>query len=190
MNPPDEPLPERAWLIGTLVFYAPLAAAAVVWIAVRHGEAAVWARVIGSAPGRDVLLGALVGLGVVGATRLAHHLLPGIDSMARALGRALGPLSLLGCLVLALLSGITEEMVFRAALQPGIGPVWATLVFAAVHAPFERDLWAWPLFALVVGGLFATLFAATGAALAPMVAHIVINAFNLRWIAVHWSPSS
>jgi len=173
-------------LIGTLVFYALLAAGAIAWIALQHGVDAVQARILGTAPVHDVLLGALVGGLVVAATRLGHRLVPGVDGMARALGRAIGPMSLLGCCILALLSGFTEEVIFRATLQPAIGPIWATLAFALVHAPFERDLWAWPLFALAVGTLFALLFASTGAALAPMVAHMVINAFNLRWIAVHW----
>ncbi|MBW2253922.1 MAG: CPBP family intramembrane metalloprotease, partial [Deltaproteobacteria bacterium] len=91
-----------------------------------------------------------------------------------------------GCVALATCSAVGEELVFRGALQPEIGVIWATVAFAAVHVPFEPDMWPWPLFALAVGVLLAGLFEITGAVVAPVSAHLVINAHNLWLIARRW----
>jgi membrane protease YdiL (CAAX protease family) len=99
------------------------------------------------------------------------------------LGAALGPLSTRDCLVLALLSGIAEEALFRAALQPDVGLVAASLLFGLAHLAPRRELAPWTLFAVAAGLLFGALFDATGNLVAPCVAHFLVNAINLRRLA-------
>ena len=91
----------------------------------------------------------------------------------------LGPLSFSSCLLLAGASGVAEELVFRACLQPEIGLAWTTIIFAILHFPFERDLLLWPIFALGAGLLFGGLFERNQCALAPISAHFVINLVHL-----------
>jgi len=175
---------------GTLVFYVPLAAGALLWIGLARGPNILVARVLGEAPLVGLALGAASGLAVALGTRVLLRVSPMAEGMGVVLGRMLGPMSLAGCVALATFSAIGEELVFRAALQPEIGVIWATVAFAAVHVPFERDLWPWPLFALAVGALLAGLFEVTGAVMAPVAAHLAINAHNLRLVARRWGTPS
>ena len=101
-------------------------------------------------------------------------------ALARALAAALGPLRTRDCIVLALLSGVAEEALFRGALQPQVGLVWASLLFALAHLVPRRELLPWSVFSLAAGFLLGGLYLATGNLVAPVVAHFTINAVNLR----------
>jgi membrane protease YdiL (CAAX protease family) len=182
----DGPISESVWVVGTLVFYIPFAVGALVWIGVVYGPDTLVARVFGHVPVVEFGMGAAVGLAIAMGTRVLLRASPLAERMGATLGRMLGPMSLAGCVALATCSAVGEELVFRAALQPEIGIVWATVAFAAVHVPFERDLWPWPLFALAVGALLAGLFELTGSVVAPVAAHLVINAHNLWLVARRW----
>ncbi len=78
----------------------------------------------------------------------------------------------------ALVSGLAEEALLRALLQPVIGLVPAAVLFAVLHLVPERKLWFWPVFALISGLLLGGLFEVWGYP-AAAVAHIVINAVAL-----------
>lgn len=78
----------------------------------------------------------------------------------------------------ALVSGLCEEALLRALLQPVIGLIPAAVLFAVLHLVPERELWFWPLFALLSGLLLGGLFEVWGYP-AAAVAHIVINAVAL-----------
>jgi len=78
----------------------------------------------------------------------------------------------------ALVSGLAEEAMLRAFLQPVIGLVPAALLFAVLHLVPDKRLWFWPLFALLSGLLLGGLFAVWGYP-AAAAAHIVINAVAL-----------
>ena len=53
-------------------------------------------------------------------------------------------------------------------------------MFGLAHFAPRRTLWPWTGFALLAGGLLGALFEATGNLAAPVAAHAVINAVNLR----------
>ncbi|MGH7338501.1 MAG: lysostaphin resistance A-like protein, partial [Myxococcota bacterium] len=89
-------------------------------------------------------------------------------------------LSLAECAALAALSGFAEEVFFRGALQPRLGWLAASVLFGLAHYPPRRTLWPWTGFALIAGGMFGALFEVTGNLAAPVTAHAVINAVNLR----------
>jgi membrane protease YdiL (CAAX protease family) len=76
--------------------------------------------------------------------------------------------------LVALFSGIAEEALLRAFLQPVIGLVPAAVLFAALHVVPDRRLWSWPVFALASGLLLGVLFERFGYP-AAAAAHVVIN---------------
>jgi hypothetical protein len=171
----------RSLLRRALVFYAAFLAVAIAWRVGLHGQSLLlasasdrirWLRDIGVGLGA----GALV---IVGSAELTRRTRIG-EELARALAAALGPLRTRDCLVLALLSGVGEEAFFRGALQPRVGLVWATLLFALAHLVPRRELLPWSAFSLAAGFLLGGLYAATGNLVAPVVAHVAINAVNLR----------
>lgn len=91
----------------------------------------------------------------------------------------LGPLSLGEVAVLAATSSIGEEAFFRGVLQPWLGLVNATLIFAAVHVPMSRKLLAWPFFALAIGFVLGWLMQVSNSLIPPIVTHATINGLNL-----------
>lgn len=183
----DEPLPEGVLVLGVVIFYVPVGVGAAGWIAWRHGAEVLWARLLGDSPVLDVAIGVAVGLAVVGGVLLARRL-GWTAGMERGLARVLGHPSTGAAFVVALLSGAVEELLFRGTLQPAIGPVWATLIFALVHLPLDRDLKWWPLFALAVGAVLAALYELTGAVLAPAIAHFTVNLLDLRMLRKDPAP--
>ena len=88
-----------------------------------------------------------------------------------------------------MLSGFAEELFFRGAVQGSWGFVWATLLFALMHTGPDPAFRLWTLFALLAGALFGGLMLWRGNLLAPVTAHFVVNAVNLRRIAVSEPPA-
>jgi len=127
--------------------------------------------------------GLAVGVALVAASRAWTLRSEAGRALASELARLLGPLSLGRAWLFAGASGLAEEAFFRGALQPRVGWLGATLIFAAVHFVPTRQLWSWAVFALAAGALFGALFAWTGDLLAPLLAHVVVNGLNLRWLA-------
>jgi membrane protease YdiL (CAAX protease family) len=80
--------------------------------------------------------------------------------------------------VIALFSGLAEEALIRALLQPIVGLVPAALVFAALHIVPDRRLWLWPVLALVLGLGLGWVFEHGGYPAAAS-AHIAINLLSL-----------
>ncbi len=154
----------------------------------------VWAGIAGRLPfgpefppspdqlPRWIAAGLLGGLIVVVGTHLAsHHLQIGQDfeQMVRAI---VGEVTWKRAFILALASSIGEELFFRGALQPTIGLVPATILFALAHFPAKRELIPWTVFAGVVGLGLGFLFERSGSVVAPVIAHFVVNFINLRAI--------
>ena len=81
-------------------------------------------------------------------------------------------------LAVAVFSGLAEEALIRALLQPVIGLVPAAAVFAALHFVPDRKLWMWPVVALALGLVVGGVFARWGYP-AAAAAHIVINGLSL-----------
>jgi membrane protease YdiL (CAAX protease family) len=105
------------------------------------------------------------------------------------LARAIGPVSAREAILLAALSGVAEEAFFRGALQPQVGWPVATALFGLAHFHPRKELRVWSLSAALAGLGFATLFESSGDLLAPAIAHALVNAVNLRWLARHPAAS-
>lgn len=189
---PREGGPERPSLLRLgLVFYGVLLLLAWGFSALAgdplfYAEAGDAAR--GWRPLRDTAAGVVAGALVVLLSReLATRTRAG-EALARALAAVLGPLSLRSCVVLALASGVAEEAFFRGALQPHVGLVAASLLFGLVHFVPRRDFAPWTAFAVAAGFLFGWLFEATGNLWAPVLAHVLVNAINLRVLTTRYLP--
>jgi membrane protease YdiL (CAAX protease family) len=167
-----------------LAFYAGMGAAAAIW---RLAVDGAWPWRAG--PAADLLpihwriaAGLAAGAGLVALSRVVTARTEAGRALAAELARVLGQLSLGRAWLFAGASGLAEEAFFRGALQPRVGWLAATLLFAAVHFVPRAKLWSWSLFALAAGAVFGALFAVTGDLLAPLLAHVLVNGLNLRWL--------
>ena len=167
-----------------LGFYLAMGGAAVVWRLLADGVLP-WAEAPGE-PVPPILWRVAAGLAAGGALVAASRAWTARSAAGRALAaelaRVLGPLSPGRALAFALASGLAEEALFRGALQPQVGALAATVIFGAAHFVPAPRLRVWSLFALLAGAVFAALFAWTGDLLAPALAHVMVNALNLRWL--------
>lgn len=100
------------------------------------------------------------------------------DAMAALDALLLRPLLYRDALLLAVLSGVGEEWLFRGVIQAEWGILPASVLFALLHIP-ERRMWIYGLWALFAGMFLGNLYDLTGNLLVPMVAHIVNNGLGL-----------
>jgi hypothetical protein len=78
----------------------------------------------------------------------------------------------------AVFSGVAEEALIRALLQPLLGLVPAAAIFAVLHFVPDRRVWMWPLIALLLGLVIGWVFERWGYP-AAAAAHAVINGLSL-----------
>lgn len=174
----------RSLVRAAAIFYGVLAVAALGWRVGYAGESLFYSSPETAAEGVRVLRDLGIGLAAAALTIALSGLLTRRtrwgERLAQALIELVGPLRVGQILVLALLSGVGEEVFFRGALQPRVGWLWASLLFAAAHFVPRRDLLPWAPFSLLAGMMLGALFLGTGNLLAPIVAHATINAVNLQ----------
>ncbi len=131
------------------------------------------------------LLGLTLGLGLALATR---PLVARFD-WARRLHDELRPvardMSTTGICVVAVLSSLGEELLFRAVLQPALGLWLQALLFGVAHQLPGRARFTWMVWAAVMGLLLGALFQLTGSLLGPILAHAAVNGLNLRYLREH-----
>jgi membrane protease YdiL (CAAX protease family) len=128
------------------------------------------------------LAGIAVGLSVVGLTRYATRNFQWARDLHTSFHDLLGPLTRREIIILALASSIGEELLFRGALLPWLGPWLQAMVFALLHVGPGRRFLPWTASALVLGVGFGWLTVWTANLGAPIAAHFVINFLNLRFI--------
>jgi membrane protease YdiL (CAAX protease family) len=131
----------------------------------------------------------LLGASTAGVTVLATRWLVRTARWARALHATLRPLvgdaSAASLLAMALASGIAEELLFRGFLFPHVGIVLSSVAFGALHRLRGPGRLAWMLWASLMGFVFALLYGLTGRLEGPILAHVLINAANLRYLRDH-----
>jgi membrane protease YdiL (CAAX protease family) len=128
------------------------------------------------------IVGILVGLGVVRLTRVATRHFAWARHLHVSFHDLLGPLTGREIVILALGSSIGEELLFRGALLPWLGPWWQAVVFALLHVGPGKRFLPWTASALVLGVGFGWLAVWTTNLGAPIAAHFTINFLNLRFI--------
>ena len=138
----------------------------------------------------DVLLGVLIGLAVVGLSRQFSAQFEWAQKMNEDFADIFQGISVWECTGLAIMSSLTEEILFRGMLQEHMGLLLCSLVFGLMHVPMKREHWPWTVAAILMGGVFGGLYEWRHALTAPLIAHFTINYFNLNALANLSSDSS
>lgn len=84
-------------------------------------------------------------------------------------------------IVISLLAGLGEELLFRGVLQPMVGLLGASVIFGAVHVG-GRGFLGYGVWAACIGACLGILMNVTGGLLAPVVAHALYDALALTYI--------
>lgn len=136
---------------------------------------------------------ALLGAAFAGAVVVGTRVLVVNTGWAKNLHRDLRPmtdgLDGLGITVIAAMSALAEELVFRGLLMPWLG-AWGVflqaVLFGLVHAQLSGpSRWVWVAWASAVGLVLGAMFALTGSLLGPVLSHALINGLNLLYLQSH-----
>ncbi len=127
-------------------------------------------------------LGAGVGVIVQLAQLLLKQFIPALRRLSNYLSIQFEGWTFQEIFFVSLISSISEELLFRAVLQPYLGLWFTSILFGAAHWTGQRELRIWVLFAFAAGvllGMMAEhpLFGLPGC----IAAHYVINLTSL-WI--------
>jgi uncharacterized protein len=168
-------------LVGmAVVLYGGMVAIALLWGLLRGLQTGWWTfdsgRHVPAAVGFGVALG-LVGVAL--SFEMERHV-PGVKALGDRFSAILGGATTRHAFILAFLSAVGEELLFRGCVQEEFGLWVATLAFAVVHSGRERVYLWWTASAFVFGIGLALLYEHQGGLLAPMVMHFTINAINIR----------
>lgn len=152
-------------------------------LALHDGSAHAWSLGVGLAFAALLVMASRI---TVQRYRWARRL----HSELRPFARELTPTAIL---VLALLSSLGEELLFRGLLQPWLGRVlhpWAGLslqavLFGLAHQMPGPSRWIWAGWAFLVGLALGVLFELTGSLLGPLAAHALVNGVNLSFLKHH-----
>jgi len=132
------------------------------------------------------LVSVVLGACVAGITILGSRLSVRRFAWARALHGSLRPIivgqsdAAIGLMAFA--SGFGEELFFRGFLSPLVGVALSSIAFGLLHQVRGPGRVAWTLWAAGLGAVLALIYALTGTLLGPIVAHVAINAANLRYL--------
>ncbi|HIG05131.1 MAG TPA: CPBP family intramembrane metalloprotease [Planctomycetes bacterium] len=141
----------------------------------------------------NILLGLLIGLVLGSVAALLSQILPLVWRDARQLESRLAELfegsTPIEVLVLALISSVAEELLFRGLLQPFLGIFIASALFGLAHWTGDRRLCAWPLIALLAGLALGRLAQWPTAGLPGAIgAHFAVNWIGLNRLSRPLSP--
>ena len=170
---------EKRFLLVALLFYSFLGAAGIVWAYAARGEWLLSFSAERPYLGYEALLlfttlGLHILFDIVGPRKV-----PAIARFWNTLHRSLGPLRNSSILLLALLSAYSEELFFRGALQPAIGFIGATVLFALSHFPPQKSMLIWPFYALVMGAVLGLLRILGGDIYSAVLLHFLANTASL-----------
>lgn len=100
---------------------------------------------------RDVGVGMLAGMLVVGVTRALVRWKKSFRVLAREFHELLGPLKMHEVFFIATFSSISEEFFFRGFVQAKAGLVIASLLFGLLHIGPDKRFLPWTAFAVLLG---------------------------------------
>ena len=126
-----------------------------------------------------VSLGLVLVVNLISVRAIKH--LPSMTQCAKDIRLWLGDLSAGQILLIALASGVGEEIFFRGWLLNEIGLFLSSLIFGLVHLPPNRNWRYWPLFAFIIGLLLGAICLWTHTLLFAVAAHAGINYLNLKF---------
>ena len=177
---PAPACPRPSLLRGALAFYGIVGLFAVGYAVFSGGSSTLFGE--RAAQGKELAAGLGFALVLAALTRVGARAWKPMGRAAEAGGALLGPLSVGEALVVALLAGVTEELLFRGALGPGLRIWGATCLGGLVHVVPRRALWLYPFYATAVSLVMSLLRDGSGSLVPPMLAHVVVDAVTLMWV--------
>jgi membrane protease YdiL (CAAX protease family) len=133
----------------------------------------------------SALLGLLFAAAIIATTRIAVARFRWARRLHRELRPVARDLSAGHILMLAGLSSLGEELLFRGAFTPTFGIALSAALFGLAHQMKGPSRWVWAGWATGVGVGLGSIFALTGSLVGPLVAHAVVNAANLAYLRDH-----
>ncbi len=164
--------------------YGGMVVAGIAWGVSRDLTAGWWDFASARGVAEAVVAGITLGLVAILLTWQLERGIKGVQALSDRFSTLLAGTSLGEALMLAALSSVGEELLFRGCLQEELGLWWATVLFAVVHGGPERIYLWWTASAFVFGLGLAAMYEAQGGLLAPIVIHFVINAVNIRMLGL------
>lgn len=131
---------------------------------------------------KGVMLGAFTAAFLVTLSRLSSQYLKWAKGLEREFANILGKLQPHEMLLLALFSGVGEEVFFRGAMQPALGLLPTSLLFGALHLGPTKKFLPWTFFAFLAGLLFGWYYEVNGTLAAPITCHTLVNLVNIWFI--------
>jgi membrane protease YdiL (CAAX protease family) len=187
--PPD---PAELTIPRLFLLHGLMAAALAAWYAVAHlprQGGPGWRVAFGltGSPRRELVFGTGVGLAIWMSVLLALLLLAGLVSLLggdEALPQQppslvlwIGALPIAARAAIALSAGIVEEIFFRGFLQPRVGILLSTVLFALAHLGYGQPFMLVGVTLLSL--LYADLMRRRGSVWAPIAAHAVFDLVQL-----------
>lgn len=185
---PAQPLPPGQFYRLAWIIYLLLALGGIVWIGIRLESIPLSLFLRWETIAIDIGLGVAVGSGLILLWVLARRYLSSARELEDELRRLLGAVDASEIAALALLSGFAEELFFRGAMQGALGWPLATLAFTLLHTGPGAVFRIWTLFAGIAGLTFAGLVIWRQTLLAAIIAHVLVNGVNLRYLAMPGEP--
>lgn len=105
-----------------------------------------------------------------------------LHAQLRPLARSI---STTGVVVLAVLTSLGEELLFRGLFLPWLGLIPQALLFGLAHQAPGTSRWVWVGWASLMGLALGLLFQLTGSLWGPILAHALINGLNLQYLKSH-----
>jgi membrane protease YdiL (CAAX protease family) len=144
---------------------------------------------ISAPPLTSILTSALCGIVTAAIVVVSTRFAVGRFSWAQRLHAELRPvareLTIGQIFLLAGLSSLGEEVLFRGLMTPTLGVLGSSVLFGLLHQVKGPSRWVWITWAMAVGLVLGTIFAATGSLVGPLLAHAVVNAVNLGYLRDH-----
>ena len=165
-------------------FYLVLAICGVLWIGASQGSIPLTLFLETAGWWKDVALGIAGGFALVALWDAGRKFVLAMQELEKVLARYIGSIDSSEVFALALISGFSEELFFRGAIQTSWGWVWAMITFTVLHSGPGRIFRWWTLFAFVAALVFGGLTLIRGNILAAVIAHVVVNTINLRHLRV------
>ena len=174
---------------GSLIFHGSMGLIAIIgiWVILDISE---FVRPVG-----EVVGGFAIGIGFGSAAAALSFLLSKVWNHARTLESRLAQifegLTIGEVFVLALLSSVAEELLFRGLLQPVIGLWLSSALFGLAHWTGDRRLSSWPVIALIAGLALGRLSLWEPAGLSGAIgAHFAVNWIGLSRLRHSATPPS
>jgi hypothetical protein len=133
----------------------------------------------------SAVLGVVSAVAIIALTRVSvRHFAwaQRLHSELRPVARDLGVGQIL---MVAGLSSLGEELLFRGLLVPTVGVWLSAAAFGLAHQMRGPSRWVWAGWATGVGLLLGAIFAMTGSLVGPLLAHALVNAANLTYLRDH-----